>query len=99
MAAYTLLNGFLPTSIAMRYSLKIHLGTWTNRSRGPVLGATLTLTRRDGALTAFVALFVTIVGTSSWRFSCLAANYIYSTEAPRDGPYHKMPSYSTKFGK
>jgi hypothetical protein len=37
----------------------VYLGKWTNWSRGPVFGATLTLSREDAnLLIAFVAFFV-----------------------------------------
>lgn len=46
----------------------IYTGVWTNWSRGPVLGATITLTQRNGSLlTAFLGIFVTIAGGASWR--------------------------------
>lgn len=68
----------------------VHLGTWTNWSRGPLFGPTITMTRREGGLlVAFIALFVTIVGTSFWRLFCLTLHYIYSTKAARDGLYHQ----------
>lgn len=68
----------------------IYRGVWINWSRGPILGSTLTLTRRNGdLLIAFVALFVTIVGTSFWRIACFFIHNLYSSEAPRDGLYHQ----------
>ena len=46
----------------------IYTGVWTNWSRGPILGATITLTQRNGSLlTAFLGIFVTIAGGASWR--------------------------------
>lgn len=46
----------------------IYIGTWINWSRGPVLGATMTLTQRNGSLlTAFLGIFVTIAGGACWR--------------------------------
>lgn len=68
----------------------VYHGVWINWSRGPVFGATITMTRRDGALLiAFIALFVTLVGTSFWRLSCFTLHYIYSTEVAQDGLYHQ----------
>lgn len=50
----------------------------------------LSLTRRDGGLlTAFLALFVTIAGTSFWRIACFTLHYILSSPTPRDGIYHQ----------
>lgn len=68
----------------------IYRGIWTNWSRGPIFGLTLTLTRRNGdLLIAFLALFVTIVGTSFWRIACFFIHNLYSSETPRDGLYHQ----------
>lgn len=68
----------------------IYLGIWTNWSYGSIRGATLTLTRRDGGLlTAFLALFVTVAGTSFWRIACFALHHLLSSETARDGIYHQ----------
>lgn len=68
----------------------MYLGRWTNWSRGHVVGSTITLTRRDGTLLiAFVALFITIVGTSFWRIACYGLHRFFSTEAARDALYHQ----------
>ncbi|KAL1651891.1 hypothetical protein SLS58_000014 [Diplodia intermedia] len=69
---------------------EILIGIWTNWTRGSVLGRTLTLQRRDGdLLIAFIALFVTIVGTSLWRILCFGLHGFFSTEKTRDGVYHQ----------
>lgn len=68
----------------------VHLGLWTNWSRGPVFGATLTLTQSNAnLLIAFVAFFVTYVGTRFWRVACLVLHFVYSSRAPRDALYHQ----------
>ncbi len=68
----------------------VHLGAWTDWSRGPVFGATLTLTRQDGnLLIAFLAFFVAVVGTRFWRLACLVLHYIYSSQHGRDGVHHQ----------
>jgi len=68
----------------------VHLGIWTNWSRGPVFGATLTLTQSNSnLLIAFVSFFVTYVGTRFWRVGCLVLHFAYSSRAPRDGLYHQ----------
>lgn len=68
----------------------VYTGVWINWSHSQTLGRTLTLNRRDGdLLIAFVALFVTIVGTSFWRVTCFAIHYYYSSEAPQDGVHHQ----------
>ncbi|KAK6211789.1 hypothetical protein LQW54_005648 [Pestalotiopsis sp. IQ-011] len=60
-----------------------HIGTWTNWSRGPIMGATLTLKRQDAdlliALTAFFVAFVgalrglKLLATALVACFCLAA--------------------------
>ncbi|KAF1983251.1 hypothetical protein K402DRAFT_319465, partial [Aulographum hederae CBS 113979] len=68
----------------------VHLGSWINWSRGPILGATITLTRRDGGLlTEFLALFVTFVGTCFFRISCFFIHSWLSVECGQDGLYHQ----------
>ena len=53
-------------------------------------GATLTLTKRDGGfLTAFIALFVTVVARSFWRLFCFVAHSSLSVSTSRDGLYHQ----------
>ncbi|KAH8881820.1 hypothetical protein GQ53DRAFT_667016, partial [Thozetella sp. PMI_491] len=72
----------------------IQLGAWTDWSRGPVFGATLTLTRQDGnVLIAFLAFFVALVGTRFWRLICLALHYVFSTDSPSDGIYHQRQDF------
>jgi len=49
-------------------SINIYTGIWTNWSRGPVYGATITLTQGNGnILTAILAVYVTMVGHGFWR--------------------------------
>lgn len=68
----------------------VRTGTWTNWSRGPVSGATLTLTRQDGnLLIAFLAFFIGIVGNRLWRILCIVMHLAYSTNAPSDGLHHQ----------
>lgn len=69
---------------------EIHLGFWTNWSHGRIRGATLTLTRRDGGLLiAFLALFVSLVGTCFWRITCFVIHRLVSSTNPQDGIYHQ----------
>lgn len=68
----------------------IYTGPWINWSHGPILGATITLSRRDaGLLISFVALFVSLTGTAFWRISSFVFHHRYSSEAPRDCHYHQ----------
>lgn len=68
----------------------VYTGAWINWSRGRIGGATITLTRQEGQiLTASLALFVTIAGTSFFRLICFALHWVSSSEAPQDGIYHQ----------
>ncbi|KAG8168101.1 hypothetical protein KVR01_003790 [Diaporthe batatas] len=69
---------------------KVYLGTWTNWSRGRVLGATLTLEPRYGLLLLSVTTtFVGFVASRSWRIVALILHRIYSTPDPRDALHHQ----------
>ncbi|KAK1749413.1 hypothetical protein QBC47DRAFT_441931 [Echria macrotheca] len=72
----------------------VHLGRWTDWSRGQVLGATLTLTRQDsGLLIAFLAFFVALVGTRFWRIVCLILHWSFSKDSPADGVHHQRQAF------
>jgi hypothetical protein len=54
-------------------SINIYTGVWTNWARGPIYGATLTLSQGNGSiLTAFLAVYVAMVGHSFWRITRFA---------------------------
>jgi len=68
----------------------VYTGTWINWSRGPVMGATLTLSQRTGSLLiAFVALFVSFAGTRFFRITCYSFHRLFSTQSPQDGVHHQ----------
>ncbi|KAH7053229.1 hypothetical protein B0J12DRAFT_622697 [Macrophomina phaseolina] len=68
----------------------IYTGFWTNWSRGPVLGATITTPRQSGTIfIAILALFVSIVGTHFWNITCFCLHYILSSSKPQDALYHQ----------
>lgn len=68
----------------------VYTGIWTNWSRGPILGSTLTTTKQYGNLIiAFTALFVTFVASRLWRVSCLIIHRWYSTAADRSAIHHQ----------
>ncbi|KAF3765644.1 hypothetical protein M406DRAFT_227270, partial [Cryphonectria parasitica EP155] len=68
----------------------VHLGLWTDWSRGRVLGQTLTLSRKDGnLLTAFTASFVVFVGARVWSMTSLFLHRYYSTPEDRDALHHQ----------
>ena len=68
----------------------VYRGVWTNWSHGRVHGATLTLNRRNGGLlTAFLALFVTVVGTRFWRIGCFFIHRWFSSKDARNALCHQ----------
>ncbi|KAI0859895.1 hypothetical protein F4860DRAFT_515391 [Xylaria cubensis] len=68
----------------------VHLGLWTNWSRGPILGSTLTLAPLPGGiLTAFTAVFITMVATRFWRITCILLHWHFSTNDRRDAIHHQ----------
>ena len=69
----------------------VYLGVWTNWSHGRIRGATLTLSRRNGGLlTAFLALFVTAVGSRFWRIGCFFIYRYFSSQHARDAICHQQ---------
>lgn len=66
----------------------MHTGFWVNWSYGQIRGATLTLSHRNGGLlTAFLALFITIVGRSFWRLFCFI---VHSRLSKPENPQHTL---------
>lgn len=85
MATLTDWSGTAPT-----VHNSVHLGVWTNWSRGKTMGATLTLDRSHGTLLiAFTAVFVGIVTNRLWRIACYVFYRCYSTPMPRDALHHQ----------
>lgn len=69
---------------------EVYLGPWINWSQGRILGATITLTKRDaGLLTSFIALFVGVAGAAFWRLACFGLHQYLSSNNPQDGLYHQ----------
>ncbi|KAI0521205.1 hypothetical protein F5B22DRAFT_643933 [Xylaria bambusicola] len=69
----------------------VHIGAWTNWSRGSIMGATVTLTRQDAALViAFTSTFLAFIATRVWRLFCFALHRYYSAMGPQDATYHQM---------
>lgn len=69
---------------------EVHTGFWTDWTNGSVFGGTITLNKRDGSLLiAFIALFVSVVGTSFWRICCFALHQFSSTHMAQDALYHQ----------
>ncbi|KAI0195885.1 hypothetical protein F4808DRAFT_474493 [Astrocystis sublimbata] len=69
---------------------QVHLGLWTNWSRGQVLGQTLTISRQNGnLLIAFTAFFIAFVGSRFWRIACFGLHRYHSTNDPRGAIHHQ----------
>ncbi|PFH60604.1 hypothetical protein XA68_10660 [Ophiocordyceps unilateralis] len=69
---------------------QVYLGVWTDWSRGPFMGLTLTLKRPQGSLLiAFTAFFISLVASCFWRILVLFIHRLYSTPAPRDALHHQ----------
>jgi hypothetical protein len=69
---------------------QVYLGVWTNWSQGKVFGSTITMSQYNGnLLIAFIALFVSFVGTSLWRVTSYALHRLFSTSTAQDGVYHQ----------
>ncbi|KAK5658070.1 hypothetical protein OQA88_2626 [Cercophora sp. LCS_1] len=80
----------MPSDGISAAAYNVYTGYWINWSRGPVLGATLTLNRQDGSLMiAFIAFYVTLVTTSLWRIICFGLHSYYSTSLPSDALHHQ----------
>lgn len=68
----------------------VYIGLWTNWSRGKIAGSTITLTNRNGTiLTSFLAIFITLVGTSFWRMACFVLHQRSSSSTAQNGLYHQ----------
>jgi hypothetical protein len=68
----------------------VQLGLWTNWSRGPVGGLTLTLAQKHGALlTAFLALLITFTGGRFWKILRILIHQHLSSSEPEDAIYHQ----------
>lgn len=68
----------------------VYLGTWTNWSRGRILGATLTTSRANGNyILSFTAFFISLVSVRCWRILCFLIHSRLSTPIPRDALHHQ----------
>ncbi|KAI0016634.1 hypothetical protein F4780DRAFT_669738 [Xylariomycetidae sp. FL0641] len=69
----------------------VHIGIWTNWSRGRILGSTLTLERKDAdLLIAFTAFFIAFVSGCIWRIVCFGFHRHYATASPQGAVYHQQ---------
>ncbi|KIW73509.1 hypothetical protein PV04_01622 [Phialophora macrospora] len=68
----------------------IYTGPWVDWSRGTVIGSTITLSARSSSvLTAFLALFVTIVGSCLWKILSFLIHQCSASTDAQDGIYHQ----------
>lgn len=68
----------------------IYTGAWIDWSRGVIIGSTITLSARHASvLTAFLALFVTIVGSCLWRILSFIIHQFSASPDAKDGLHHQ----------
>lgn len=69
----------------------VHCGFWVNWSGGSAGGSTLTLPTQWGlVLTAFIALFIKVVGTYLWGIICFALHQSTASSEPEDDTFHQF---------
>ncbi|CAJ2500266.1 Uu.00g031190.m01.CDS01 [Anthostomella pinea] len=72
------------------HAYPVYTGTWTNWSRGSVLGARLTLTDDNAnLLIAFFAFYITLVTSRLWAIACFVFHRSYSSPNPQDTLHHQ----------
>ena len=70
---------------------RIYHGAWINWTDGAVLGATITVSSRDGNLViSFIAAFITIVGAQLWRILSYIVHQFRSSKNPQDGLHYQQ---------
>jgi hypothetical protein len=68
----------------------IYIGFWVDWSRNLIIGSTITLSGRSAStLTAFLALFVTIVGSCLWRIFSFISHQGSASPDAKDGIHHQ----------
>lgn len=83
-------NVFSNTNPSTTDPYPVYTGTWTNWSRGKIMGATLTLKRSDADfLIAFTAFFIAFISTRTWRILCFCFYRLFSTSSSQDAVYHQ----------
>lgn len=72
-------------------NISVYTGVWKNWSEGPIVGATLTLSARNGViLVAVLALFIQLAGVHSWSIISFITHQLKATRESRDGLYHQQ---------
>lgn len=83
-------QAWMGTNQDVTIQYQVHLGIWTDWTRGSILGQTLTLSRNNAnLLIAFTASFVVFVGSRIWGIACLSLHRAYSTAEQRDALHHQ----------
>jgi hypothetical protein len=68
----------------------VYLGVWTNWSRGPIMGKTVTMSRQDAnLLIAFLGFIIAFVATRVWRILCFSFHRHYSRPKSQTALYHQ----------
>ena len=68
-----------------------YTGIWINWSHGAIRGSTLTLNERNGGLlTAFLAIFVTAVGSATWKIMRYSLHQFRARQEYQDGLHHQQ---------
>ncbi|KAI8626174.1 hypothetical protein F5Y19DRAFT_466563 [Xylariaceae sp. FL1651] len=76
--------------MASNLTYPVYVGVWTNWSQGRVLGARITLDQQGAnLLIAFVAFYITLVTSSTWRIACFVLHWYYSSRRSRDALHHQ----------
>lgn len=71
-------------------SYQVLTGVWTDWGRGKIIGATLTLSGRNGGiLLSFIAAAVTVTASRLWQILCFAAHQVRAQRRPADGLHHQ----------
>ena len=69
----------------------VYTGFWINWSRGRVLGSTITLSQRyGGLLTAFLGIFVTVVGAACWTIQSFLIHQHRANKGPSSAMHHQQ---------
>ena len=75
----------------MLSDVDVYVGSWIDYTKGPILGATLTLTYRDGAfMVAFLALFVRMAGSHLCGIFCYITHQWRSNRRSYDVLHHQQ---------
>jgi len=68
----------------------VHVGFWTNASRGALRSFMLTLDQKTGGyMIAFVALFVGATARSAWKIMRYLLHGYYASARAHDGVHHQ----------